>query len=70
VNENDDQNKAERNINNGDQKKGNKIGNRLSFDFCELRADQLLESTPISFHEDRNKSKIMSNLKVKHKPGN
>lgn len=35
-----------------------RIGSRLSFDFCELRADQLLESTPISFHEDRLKANI------------
>ena len=27
--------------------------NRLSFDFCELSADQLLESTPVSYKIDR-----------------
>ena len=27
--------------------------NRLSFDFCELSADQLLESTPVSYRNDR-----------------
>lgn len=26
--------------------------NRLSFDFCELNADQLLESTPHSYRMD------------------
>jgi len=41
-----------------DDKVPPRIGSRLSFDFCELRADQLLESTPISFHEDRLKAKI------------
>ena len=30
--------------------------NRLSFDFCELSADHLLESTPVSYKNDRAKS--------------
>jgi len=32
---------------------GNKNEGRLSFDFCELSADQLLESTPASYRNDR-----------------
>lgn len=31
---------------------GAKNENRLSFDFCELNADQLLESTPHSYKMD------------------
>lgn len=41
-----------------DERTPHRIGNRLSFDFCELRADQLLESTPLSFHEGRLKGNI------------
>lgn len=36
-----------------DEPVSNKPENRLSFDFCELSADQLLESTPVSYRNDR-----------------
>ena len=40
----------------GSERKDNgpplKVENRLSFDFCELSADQLLESTPHSYKDD------------------
>lgn len=47
------------NDNNDEVEKGTgRMGNRLSFDFCELRAEQLLEPNPTSHHEDRIKGQI------------
>jgi hypothetical protein len=43
--------------------------NRLSFDFCELSADQLLESTPVSYRNDRANGSLFqftSNNELKH----
>lgn len=37
-----------------------KMENRLSFDFCELSADQLLESTPASYRIDRANGSVFS----------
>lgn len=43
--------------------------NRLSFDFCELSADQLLESTPASYRNDRANGSVFNfqkNAKTLH----
>lgn len=43
--------------------------NRLSFDFCELSADQLLESTPFSYKNDRANGSLFQfepNANIKH----
>jgi hypothetical protein len=39
-----------------EEQSATKNENRLSFDFCELSADHLLESTPVSYKNDRAKS--------------